>query len=225
MSAPVVDPVRAQCPHRVGVARGSRSDDLDSGGPGQLDEYGADAAVGSVYENRRTGRGLGHSVQHLPGGDPVDDEGFGFGRVEFVGHRHQIVRVDQQVTAPPADLGQRGDPRAQQRGGDLRADGHDFTDEVVARHERERWLVVVLPAPHLLFGEGDAGGEYAHQRLSALGPSEFAGPELETVGVDLSGQDDFQGGDAVGGHVLSLCVTGQSLSVCAKPARQRAGRG
>ena len=88
--------------------------------------------------------------------------------VHAVGHRDEVARVEHHAVGPAADLGQRRDARAL---GDARvaAGALDDPDEVVAGHERERRLVVVLAAPHLLLGERDAGGLDPDERLARPG--------------------------------------------------------
>ena len=205
--AAVVDPTRAERLDGRGVPRGRGADDPDPGGAGKLDKRRADAAVGAVHEDGLTGPDLRDPVQHLPRGDAVDDERLGVGRIEPGRHGNKIGGVEHDVAAPPSDFRQRGHALPNQRSVHAIADLGDDADQVVAGHERKRWLVVVLAAAHLLFGERDAGGLHAHHDLSGDRRGETAVGQLQPVGVNTSWQDDFHGGGGFGGrrcHVLLL---------------------
>ena len=79
--------------------------------------------------------------------------------------------------APPADLGQRGDALTNHPRVGVGADRGDDSDQVVAWHEREGRLVVVLTTAHLLFGERDPGRFDAHHRLTGPRRGELAAYE------------------------------------------------
>ena len=93
-------------------------------------------------------------------------------QVETVRHGHEVLAVQDDAIRPRADLRQRGHPLT---GGLVNA------DQVVAGHERELRLVVVLPAAHLLLGERDARGLDAHDRLPRAGLAQLAGSQPERL--------------------------------------------
>ena len=82
---------------------------------GELDQGRADTAVGPEHQDGLPGPHPRLAVQHLPGGDAVDHDGLGVDRGDPGRHLDQIGRVDQQVAAPAADLGQGGHPAPDQR--------------------------------------------------------------------------------------------------------------
>src|SRR5262249_21973762 len=142
------------------------------------------------------------AMQHPPGGDAVDDDGLGGGGIDVDGDGDEVVRVEDDAVGPAADLGERGDALAGGRA------ALDDPDQGVAGDERERRLVVVLAAPHLLLGERDAGGLDADDGLTRLGIRELAGAHLERLGLDDAWEDDL--GDLVHDdlfHALELLTT------------------
>jgi hypothetical protein len=188
--AAVVDRGGAERGDDAGVARGRRADHPDPGRAGELHQRGADAAARAVHQDRAAGAHPGLAVEHLPGRDPVDHERFGVGGVEAVRHRHEVGGVQDDVAAPAADLGHRGHPAPDERRvGRL----EHRADDVVAGHERERRLVVVLPAPHLLFGERDPAGFDAHEGLARTRRRQLTAGDPEAVRLDEAGEDDFGG--------------------------------
>ena len=144
---------------------------------GELDQGRADTAGGAEDDDRLPGPDARGSVKHAPRGQAVDDDRFGRGSVHSVGHRHQVSGGEQDVAGPATGLGQRryALPFRWRAGAGLR----DHADEVVARDERERRLVVVLAAAHLLLGERDPRGLDADQSLPRPGRSYLAGADLQ----------------------------------------------
>jgi hypothetical protein len=191
----IVQRLRTQRADRVVVARRGGADDPDPGVPGQLDQGRADTAVGAEDEDRAAPADPRHAVQHLPGGDAVDHDRLGGGGVDAVGDTDQVGGSDEDRGGPAADLGDGRDAGADQRGVRAGADLDDPADQVVAGDERERRLVVVLAAAHLLLGERHAAGLHLDQGLARAGRGQFAFPDDEAIGLDDAGQDDL-GGDA-----------------------------
>ena len=111
----VVDRLGAQLAQRVVVAGRCGADDAHAGVAGELDERGADAAVGAVDEDRLTRPHAGLAVQHLPGGHAVDHDGLRLRRVDAVGDRDERAGVEQGVRGPAAGLRDRRDAPADQR--------------------------------------------------------------------------------------------------------------
>ena len=110
---------------------------------------------------------LRDAVQHLPGGDPVDHHRLGVRRVDALRHRDDVRGVDEHVGGPGTGLHDGCDPLAHLSRVDARAGRLDRADEVVPRDERERRLVVVLAATHLLLRERHARRLDADQHLAA----------------------------------------------------------
>lgn len=108
---------------------------------------------------------------------------------------------------------------------DVRAGRSDRADDVVAGDERERWLTEVLPEPHLLLGEGNAGRVHAQDDLARGGRRKGAGADLEAGDFDLARQDDLGGGgDSGGSHggcsVRSVVLTAVTLRALAYRAQE-----
>ncbi|RII20850.1 hypothetical protein DSC45_01870 [Streptomyces sp. YIM 130001] len=191
----VVDRCRTQGTHRLVVALRGRADHREAGVPCQLYKGGADSAVGAQDHDRAAGTDLGRAVEHLPGGDPVDDHGRRARRVHAVRHRHQVRGIDRQVTGPRAHFGDRGEPAADQSGVHTGSGRDGRTHQVVARHEGERRLVEVRPQAHLLLGERDARRIHPQHDLPLLRRRQLAGPGLQPLRLDLPGEHDLGGGD------------------------------
>ena len=80
--------------------------------------------------------------------------------------------------------------------------GRDGPDQVVAGHERERRLVVVPAAAHLLLGEGHPGGLHADHHLPGAGRGDGGGPQLQAVGLYHTRKNDL--GPLLGCHADHL---------------------
>ena len=143
--------------------------------PGELDQGGAHSPVGAVHQDGLAGLHPGRAVQHLPRGQAVDDERLGLGGVQAGGHRDQVRRGQQGVTGPAPGLGQGGDPLADQRRVDVRADAGDGADQVVAGHEREFRRTGITPAAHGLLGERHPAGLNGNQGLTGRGSGQRPG--------------------------------------------------
>jgi hypothetical protein len=149
---------------------------------GDLDERGPHAAGRAEHDDRLPPLHARAAVQHPPRGDAVDHDGLERDRVEPLGHRHEIGRVEHGAVGPAADLRERRDALPDPRAGAV-ARALDHADQVVAGHERERRLVVVLPAAHLFVPDAEEavlawarlhgfvsleiGGNFASMRLDA----------------------------------------------------------
>jgi hypothetical protein len=173
------------------VAHGRGADHLRSRGLRELDEDGADAAVGAVHQDGLPRADAGLAVQHLPCRDAVDHHGLGLRRTDPLRDRHDIGGVDDHVAGPAADLQQYGHPAADQRGIDTVAGLRNRADQVVAGDEGEGRLVVVTAAAHLLLGEGDTGRLHADDHLSGTGVGDGAPPHLQSLRFDLARQYDL----------------------------------
>lgn len=145
-------------------------------------------------------------MQHLPGGDAVDDHGLRVGRVHAVRDLDKVAGGHQRVTGPATGLGQRGDPAADKGAVAAGPDGGHDADEVVTRHERELRLARIAVTPHAPLGEGDAAGFDPDEGLSGAGRWERALPQLKSGRLDDSGKHDFGRGDAglAGGSLADL---------------------
>jgi hypothetical protein len=95
------------------------------------------------------------------------------------------------VAGPSADLGDRGVAPADHGRVDVRSDRGDRADQVVAGHERERWLVVIPAAAHLLLGEGDPGRLHPNDGLAGSGVGDRAMADLQTFRLHPAGQHDL----------------------------------
>src|SRR5690606_14624922 len=198
----VVDRNRAQFTDRGMVTWRCRADHRDAVVTGQLYERRAHTAVGAQYDDRRAGADRGGTVQHLPGGDAVDQHSFRGGGRHAVRYRHQVGGIQQQGTGPAADFGDRGETAADEIGVHSRAGGRHRADHVVSGDEGEGGLIEVFPAAHLLLGERDARGGKSQDDLPGGGRGEFAGGDLEAVRFDFARQDYFGGvrGDGAVAH-------------------------
>ena len=186
------------------VARRGGADDPHARVPGELDQSVAHATAGAVDENRLSPADPGLAVQHLPGGDAVDDDRLGFGRVDAIGERNEIVGVHEGVGRPPAGLGHRRHASSDQRRVGVGADGGHDADEVVAEHERELGLAGVAVAAHAPLGERHAGGQHLDQCLAVAGDGHGPLVDDEAVGLDDTGEHDL--GEVDGG--FGRCFAG-----------------
>jgi hypothetical protein len=132
-------------------------------------------------------------VEHAPGRESVDDRGLGRARVDAVGHRDEVADRQHDVRGPAAGLRERRHAVAGRDPAGVGADALDDPDEVVARDERERRLVVVLAPPHLLLGEGHPRGLDPDEGLAGDGVQEVAVADPEGLGVADGGQFDLGG--------------------------------
>jgi len=121
--------------------------------------------------------------------------------VHTVRHGHQVGGVEQLVARPAADLGDRGEPPTDQGGIHLGAGRGHRADDVVAGHEGERRLVVVLAEAHLLLGERDAGRVHPQDHLAPRRGGEIPGAHLQAARLDLARQHDLGGAGRDGGVV------------------------
>lgn len=171
----------------------------------QLDEYRPDSAVGPVDEDGLSGAYARLAVEHLPGGDAVDDRGLGLRGAQTGRHLDHVGGVEHHVAGPAAGLGQGGHLLAEQVRADAFADGEHAAYQVVSGDEGERRLVVVPAAAHLLLGEGHSGRLHADQDLSrGRGGYRLPVADLQPLRLDLARQDDLDALD--GAHHDLHCV-------------------
>ncbi|EGJ78407.1 putative dehydrogenase [Streptomyces sp. Tu6071] len=187
----VVDRRDAERAQRLVVAGRRGADDLDARGACELDEDGADAAARAVHEDGLPGAHLGLAVEHLPGGDAVDDDGLGLLGAHALGHRYEVGGGDPYAARPAAHLEQRGHPPPHEPRVDARPRLVDAAHDVVPRHEGERRLVEVPAAPHLLLGEGDPARLHREHHLALAGHGRLRLPYLEALRLHDARQDDL----------------------------------
>ena len=81
----VVDRFDVEGTERVMVAERCRADHPDSLVPGELDQDGAHSSVGAQRRDGSTRTDPSDIMQHLPGGDPVDQQGLDGGGIQVLG--------------------------------------------------------------------------------------------------------------------------------------------
>ena len=84
-------------------------------------------------------------------------------------------------------------------------------DQVVAGHERERRLVVVPAAAHLLLGERDPGRLHPDHDLARAGGGDRSVPDLQPFRLHLARQDDLD--ESFGVHGDLRCVVHALLAL------------
>lgn len=176
--APVVDRHDTQVAQPLLLRGSSRADDRQAGLQRQLHEDRADAAGRAQHDDRRPARGV-DQAQDPQRRQAVDDHGLGRSGRDAVGDSDEVAGVEHDALGPPARLGQGGDPLTDPQHPGGAAELLDEAHQVVAGHERERGLLVVLPPPHRLLGERHPGDLDAYAGLGGRERPELHEPRLD----------------------------------------------
>jgi hypothetical protein len=129
---------------------------LQPGEAAELQQRRTDSPCRAVDQRALAALDLGGAMQHLVGGDVVEDEADGLPRVQARGHRHQVALRQADELGVGAVDRQRGDelPRLEAR--DPRAELIHHADQVPARREGHPRGLGVDPLAHHHVGQGDA---------------------------------------------------------------------
>jgi hypothetical protein len=122
-----------------------------------------------VYKEALAFTEFGETVEHLVGGDIVEDEADGFGGVELIGNGDEMLSGNEGVLCVAAGHGESGYTLAESELRDSWTEGVDVADDVVARRKwkwRSFWIEAVA---HEDVGVGDTGGEIFDADLAGAG--------------------------------------------------------
>lgn len=135
------------------------SEHFEAGDFPKLQRGGADSAGGAVDEEALALAEIAHAVEHLVGGDVVEDEADGFGGVELLGNGDEMRCGNESVLRIAADHGECGDALTESELRDSRTEGVDVADDVVARGEWKWRNFGIEAVAHEYVGVSDAGSE------------------------------------------------------------------
>jgi len=158
----------------------------------KLESGGADTASGTVNEERLAFEHVGEAVKHLVGGDVIEDEADGFGGIEIRGHGDEMGFGNHSELGVAANHGERGDALTEGEVLGARADGVDFTNDVVAGSEGKRRSLWIETVAHEDIGIGNAGGKIFDADLARARRWQIVFDNFENLGATLGRDDDAE---------------------------------
>jgi hypothetical protein len=173
------------------VSRRGGADDADSSVEGELTEYGSDATVRTVDQDRLARLNAGFAIEHLPGSDAVDHHGLDELGIQRWRDRHEILGRHDHVTGPSARFGDGRHSLSEQILLNAATHGEHPADEVISRHKWKGWLSGIPAPSHRLFGERDARRLDLHEHFMGTGREQPALPNLQAGRLDSARKDNF----------------------------------
>ena len=169
---------------------GSCAEHAQAGDLTKLESGGANTSASAVNEEALAFAKFSDAVDHLVGGDVIQDEADGLGGIQIVRHGNQMRGGDEEVAAVASNHGERGDTLAGREAGDAIAESVNVADDVIAGSEGKGLLNGIEAVPHEDVGIGNAGGDDFDAHLTWTRIWQVVLDPLENFRATATGDDD-----------------------------------
>ncbi len=142
------------------------------------------------------------AMNHLVGGDVIQDEADGLCGVQVIRHGNEMRSGDEQVAAVASNHNEGGDTLAGREAGDAITQSVNVAHDVIAGSERKGQLNRIEAMAHEDVGIGNAGGDDFDAHLAWAGSWQVVLDPLENFRPTEAGDD--HAGVSEGSHRPTL---------------------